>query len=131
MLPGDGQLSAAIIAGTEMSYHARAGEHVPTEPDSIPVLYLTPLLLHCLVVGHTGCLVRISRRGRPQLELTRKRKRGVRIWGGEGAKEAKDEATLVKYQTQQSVKLVTLQVVVVEAHIIEPWMRPVGGFQGY
>ena len=34
------------------TYHARAGEGVPTETDAILVLNVAPLILQSLVVGH-------------------------------------------------------------------------------
>ena len=36
------------------SYHARAGERVPTETDTISVLDIAPLVLERLEVGHSG-----------------------------------------------------------------------------
>lgn len=60
-----------------ISYHARAGERVPAEPDAIPILNFAPLILQRLVVGHGvergGCLgVAVGCGGtkrRPQFEF--------------------------------------------------------------
>lgn len=48
-------LESIVITGS-LSYHARAGERVPTETDAIPVLDIAPLILERLKVGHTGRL---------------------------------------------------------------------------
>jgi hypothetical protein len=41
------------------TYHARAGENIPTETDAVPVLHLTPLLFQCLMV-HFGFCAQLS-----------------------------------------------------------------------
>lgn len=67
MLPEEeGQLAGLNKHGEGLrrgeTYHARAGECVPTETDTIAILNIAPLLLERLVVGHIG-----SGRGRDLL----------------------------------------------------------------
>jgi hypothetical protein len=50
------QYLESMVTTGSLSYHARAGERVPTETDAIPVLDIAPLILERLKVGHGGRL---------------------------------------------------------------------------
>jgi hypothetical protein len=64
----------------QKTYHPRAGKDVPAKADAIVLLNVTPLVLHCIKVGHGGSVGKDP--GHAQVEFAGQVSRS---WCGGGA----------------------------------------------